>query len=98
MTNYQHQFSKLTKSNAWLQDKRQQSFAHFEKVGFPNLRDEAWKYTNIRPLLKQEFIAPSITQTKANNLNLSELTMLNIPGCQNIIFINGQYFSENFNT
>jgi Fe-S cluster assembly protein SufD len=33
--------------------KRREAFARFEELGFPTRRDEAWRFTNLRPL--QEF-------------------------------------------
>ncbi|HWE72043.1 MAG TPA: Fe-S cluster assembly protein SufD, partial [Stellaceae bacterium] len=33
-----------------LADKRREAFARFEALGFPTRRDEAWRFTNLRPL------------------------------------------------
>lgn len=34
---------------------RQEAFRQFEEMGFPTKRDEEWKYTNLRPILKQDY-------------------------------------------
>ena len=34
---------------------RQEAFRQFEDMGFPTKRDEEWKYTNLRPILKQDY-------------------------------------------
>lgn len=34
---------------------RQEAFRTFEKLGFPTKRDEEWKYTNLRPVLKEDY-------------------------------------------
>ncbi|NNC99925.1 MAG: hypothetical protein HKN85_07070, partial [Gammaproteobacteria bacterium] len=34
----------------WLQEQRQQALVHFAEVGLPGIRDEEWRYTNLRAL------------------------------------------------
>ncbi len=34
----------------WLVSQRKAALAHFEKVGLPGIRDEQWRYTNLRAL------------------------------------------------
>ncbi len=34
---------------------RQEAFKTFEKMGFPSKRDEEWKYTNLKPILKHDY-------------------------------------------
>jgi Fe-S cluster assembly protein SufD len=34
---------------------RQEAFKVFEKKGFPTKRDEEWKYTNLKPILKHDY-------------------------------------------
>lgn len=43
------------KSPRWLVDLRAAGVAAFERIGFPTIRDEEWKYTNIAPVAKQAF-------------------------------------------
>lgn len=38
-----------------LADKRREAFARFEALGFPTRRDEAWRFTNLRPLQDKAF-------------------------------------------
>lgn len=40
---------------AWLESLRQRAGERFEQLDFPTTRDEAWKYTNIAPILKTPF-------------------------------------------
>ena len=35
---------------------REDSFAHFERVGFPSVKEEEWKYTNVAPIAKLQFV------------------------------------------
>jgi Fe-S cluster assembly protein SufD len=40
---------------AWLRLLREKSFAGFETKGFPTVKDEDWKYTNVAPVVKGNF-------------------------------------------
>jgi Fe-S cluster assembly protein SufD len=40
---------------AWLRDIREQSFAQFERAGFPTVQQEEWKYTNVGSIAKTNF-------------------------------------------
>lgn len=42
----------------WLMQLRQKSFNAYQQIGLPTLRDEKWKYTNIKILSKKEFNVP----------------------------------------
>ena len=45
---------------SWLRDIREQSFAQFERAGFPTVQQEEWKYTNVSTIAKTNF-RPVIT-------------------------------------
>lgn len=34
---------------------RQEAFQRFERMGFPTKRDEEWRYTNLKPILKHDY-------------------------------------------
>lgn len=40
---------------SWLRDVRQNSFALFERAGFPSVDQEEWKYTNVASLARTDF-------------------------------------------
>jgi Fe-S cluster assembly protein SufD len=40
---------------AWLREIRQESFTQFERAGFPTVKQEDWKYTNVSNLAKTNF-------------------------------------------
>jgi len=44
---------------SWLQNLRENSFDQFERVGFPNIKQEEWKYTNVTSIAKADF-APAL--------------------------------------
>jgi len=41
---------------AWLEMVRGSAMERFEQLGFPSIRDEEWKYTNLAALAKENFI------------------------------------------
>ncbi len=41
----------------WLQDLRDRAAARFSALGFPTVRDEEWRFTNINPIANAEFVA-----------------------------------------
>ena len=40
---------------AWLNDLRQAAIASFSELGFPTVKQEAWRYTNVQPLIALPF-------------------------------------------
>ena len=57
-TIYKQDFQK-TLENAnqpeWLKDLREEAFAYFTENGFPTVKNEDWKYTNVAPMAKEDF-------------------------------------------
>jgi Fe-S cluster assembly protein SufD len=52
----------LTGANvAWLKQQRQSALAQFEKVGLPGVRDEDWRYTNLRALKSNDYALSAAT-------------------------------------
>src|SRR5687767_16014445 len=55
---YQAAFRKLQESSsepAWFGLLREGAIDRFEQVGFPSVKDEEWKYTNVAPISKLNF-------------------------------------------
>jgi Fe-S cluster assembly protein SufD len=44
---------------AWLRHLREDSFAGFERLGFPTVAQEEWKYTNVAPISQGHFVPVS---------------------------------------
>ena len=65
---------------------RQAGLAQFEKVGFPNTRQEEWRKTNVAPIARGEFVYP-----KPHGLNERHLDPFRIPDCVELVFVNGQF-------
>ncbi|MCA1579699.1 MAG: Fe-S cluster assembly protein SufD [Acidobacteria bacterium] len=57
--NYQAAFRAVRASSPtvpWLELVRGSAMERFEQLGFPAVHNEEWKYTNLAPLAKQEFV------------------------------------------
>jgi Fe-S cluster assembly protein SufD len=56
---YQAAFRDLRETSptvAWLEMVRSSAMDRFEQLGFPSVRDEEWKYTNLAALAKESFV------------------------------------------
>jgi Fe-S cluster assembly protein SufD len=53
---YQAAFRTLAPTVAWLELVRGSAMDRFELLGFPSVRDEEWKYTNLASLSKESFV------------------------------------------
>jgi Fe-S cluster assembly protein SufD len=51
----------LSPTVAWLELVRSSAMDRFEQLGFPSVRDEEWKYTNLASLAKESFV-PTISR------------------------------------
>ena len=91
--NYQQQFAQLNATQDSLMLLRQQGLVKLGQIGFPTTRDENWRYTNIKPLLKQAFNI--VTQPQAD-VSVEQVNAFDIDGFDRlrIVLIDGQYNSE----
>src|ERR1044072_783322 len=53
---YQAAFRSVRPTVAWLELVRNSAIDRFEQLGFPSVREEDWKYTNLATLAKEEFV------------------------------------------
>jgi len=71
---------------------RKKALKNFNDLSLPTLKDEEWRYTNISPLLKYNFVLPpedlTISDKLVNKFILGE-TDTNI-----LVFINGKFSEE----
>lgn len=73
-----------------LNQKQKEAFQSFEKTGFPSVKNEEWKYTNLSSLLKENFNTSTII-----SLTKQDITpfIYNIEA-NNLVFINGAFSKE----
>lgn len=68
---------------------RELSFAEFEKTGLPTIRNEEWKYTNLKPVADTAFVPA--TEHSPGAANLLHESLLNIAASR-LVFVNGTYY------
>jgi Fe-S cluster assembly protein SufD len=74
----------------WLQDLRDRAASRFVELGFPTVRDEEWRFTNVAPIASSEFkLAP---QTRLDVDVLSSLIFASAP--YRVVIVNGRYSPE----
>lgn len=56
----------------WLQEKRDSARLHFEKIGLPGVRDEDWRYTNLRNLKSNTYALSQPNTDSAPSLEASD--------------------------
>ncbi len=79
------------KSKTAFHQVRKAALQNFEKLGFPTIKNEEWKYSNVKNLIQQQFDFGAKTDFGQNEIN-----QLEIPDLKgNILyFINGVYNAE----
>lgn len=77
---------------AWLSDVRRAGLDRFADLGFPKARDEAWKYTNVAPIVRVPF-APAAQDGPRRIDRLEGALLPGREGAQ-IVFVNGRYAPE----
>jgi Fe-S cluster assembly protein SufD len=72
---------------AWIRERREQAAARFAQVGYPTVRQEDWRFTNVAPIADAKF-APA-TGTFAEAASLVE--RVNVAGALRLAIVNGQF-------
>jgi Fe-S cluster assembly protein SufD len=80
-------------TTAWVAQTRRDALERFQSEGFPTSRHEAWRYTNVRSILKQSF-TPSVAQSgDAVEIDLEKLSITPAVGPR-LVFVNGHFSSQ----
>ena len=79
-------------SLAWLQTLRTDAFNYFSDKGFPSLREEEWRYTNVSGIEKKRFLPQLNTDTTV--LDASLLAQYAVDDVYTIVLINGHFSAE----
>jgi Fe-S cluster assembly protein SufD len=74
---------------------RQSAIAKFSELGFPGAKNEEWKYTSVKPIIKQEFEF----KKESAQVSKEKLSQLLFKGLEDnlLVFVNGT-FSEELST
>jgi Fe-S cluster assembly protein SufD len=76
----------------WLRPVRRAAMEQSVELGFPTVRDEEWRFTNLAPLARKEFTPP----TEAAKVTLDDLAPFVFRGQESarLVFVNGSYRPE----
>jgi Fe-S cluster assembly protein SufD len=77
----------------WFSEQRQSALELFIETGFPNSRQENWKYTDVRPIARQSFSNISTTTTLITTEEINTVRFQDLD-CHELVFINGIYSKE----
>ncbi len=77
--------------NDWLKNLREYAFRVFTEKGFPTLRDEEWKYTNLAELVREEFNTSENAQVDAEKIGG---LFSNAESENRVVFVNGIFNAE----
>jgi len=80
---------------SWLIRKREEAFEHFERAGFPTVREEEWKYTNVAPIARARF-QPVLGFKNATRSLSGNAKNLLFPEAKEsrLVFVNGVFQRE----
>ncbi len=80
------------RSNSPIHKTRQAAFKVFEEKGFPTKRDEEWKYTNLKPILKYDY---RLFHKDENTLDFKEVKrfFLSDADSYKLVFVDGVFSS-----
>ncbi|TAH27668.1 MAG: Fe-S cluster assembly protein SufD [Cytophagales bacterium] len=87
----QHLEQQLSNASSYLKEISINSFDKFEKLGFPTIKNEDWKYTNFSTVLKNNF-----QLSNENSLTYEQLSKLLFSKLQGniLVVVNGIYRPE----
>jgi len=94
LQNYEQSFGGFKKSAAsrelsWLRKLRQDGFARFSETGFPTLRDEDWRFTNLSAISQTPF---RLVRNGHSLPSREDIEPFRIPdvGCR-LVFVDGRF-------
>ncbi|MEP6918042.1 MAG: Fe-S cluster assembly protein SufD [Acidobacteriota bacterium] len=76
----------------WLQDLRDRAASRFVALGFPTVRDEDWRFTNIAPIAAGEIRPVGADAAHATEAELSQY--LYSDAAHRIVIVNGRFVPE----
>ncbi|MDO8595551.1 MAG: Fe-S cluster assembly protein SufD [Sulfuricaulis sp.] len=86
----------LASAPSWLRDLRRGGASRFAEVGFPTPRDEAWKYTDVTPIVQAGFKPAARGVNGMDPAQLEGFWFENMLS-HRLVFVNGHY-SEKLST
>lgn len=100
MDHYKNEYIALNNSfpsDPDLKNKRDKAIELFLSRGFPSMKEEDWRFTNISPITRTKFITPKTEYSGENLESLIQKVSINIPSSRLIVFINGHHIPVHSN-
>ena len=57
----------------WLKNLREKAFRYFTENGFPSVENEEWKYTNVAPMGRDNFLIAEFSENVADDAEVGKL-------------------------
>lgn len=77
---------------SWLRHLREEALAAFLAGGFPNQRQEEWKYTSVAAIAQSRFaLAAATIDADLERHIAGQIAALALPGTRRLVFIDGRY-------
>src|SRR5256712_10557481 len=74
---------------AWLGEIRGGAIAGFAELGFPSMRQEAWRFTSVAPIAETRFTLASAARSPLPAA--AEIERLNLGAGPRLVFVDGRY-------
>ena len=81
----------IAEEPAWLMRRRKAAIARFSEVGFPDRRNEDWRFTDVRPITAIQF-RPASEPTEVPSVEAISSWLL--PDSHRLVFVNGHCVPE----
>ena len=85
------QFAQYQAKQDGLANQRQQALAQFQAAGFPTPKQEAWKYTRVDPILKQQF---ALAKPVSNIIGFDDIEAYCLLESYRLVFVDGFYMEQ----
>src|SRR2546426_6481038 len=87
-------FEREAKQPPWVFPLRKAGLARFAKLGFPTLKHEDWRFTNVAPIAKLPF--KPVFQAASDGLTAEAITQFTFGRltASRLVFVNGHYVAE----
>ncbi len=86
-----NQYKNQAEESAFFQ-LREKAFAEFDKSGFPTIKNEEWKYTNLKSIFDKNFKSTCVSSASVKNLLVDSL--FNSIKANKLVFVNGSFNPE----
>ena len=85
--------NQISLDNPFVHSMRTEALSSFESKGFPQKKEEAWKYTSLKKVLKEDFSVFSKTETALEYKDVQPYFIHDIDSYK-IVFVDGKYASN----